>query len=186
MEDDLVAVLGDYDRWLHKVANRYLPWDHPRHDDVVQEGRIAMWRALQVHDPSKGSMASWLTTAAERRMKDVAWRDRPTFGHEPHRGAVDAPTLSVEANTLEELVGAMEAITGIEWAYHHGEIMEALNALTPMQRRYIYARFWLNIEPHSAVPATVTLRKEQWPELGKTHLWKASRARLHRALAHLG
>jgi RNA polymerase sigma factor (sigma-70 family) len=191
-EGDLLA---DYDRWLHSVANRLSGPADPRHDDLVQEGRVAMWHALRKHDPSKGSLPSWLTKAAEMRMKNLAWGKGQPTGHEARRGVVEAKATASTDEMVEEgveaLLGAVQALTGVEYAYHHGEIMQAINDLSPMQRRYVYARFWLGIEPSSAVPGTVAFKKEHWPEIGKTHLWAGSTAqvgakeRLATALAHM-
>lgn len=193
--DEEGEILSDYERWLHKVANRLLPATDPKHDDLVQEGRVAMWKALRAHDPSKGSLPAWLTRAAENRMKNLAWGKGQPTGHEARRGVQEAPVAASVEEMVEEgpdsLFGAVDALLGVEWAYHHGEIMQAINALSPLQRRYVYARFWLNVQPQAMQPGVVAYRKAEWPEVGKTHLWKGStdqrgaHERLVAALAHL-
>ena len=66
------GVLADYHRWLYRVA-RSLTRDHFEVEDLVQEGRIAMWRALQMWD-GDFNLTAWLTLAAKRRMtKVVSW-----------------------------------------------------------------------------------------------------------------
>jgi len=74
--------LADYDAWLHHRAHQMLPPTDHRHDDLVQEGRIAMWEALARHDPGKGALPAWLTKNAAWRMNTVlsrrdGWTGRP-------------------------------------------------------------------------------------------------------------
>lgn len=193
--DDDSAIIAAYERWLHKVANDYLmPWDE-RHDDLVQEGRIAMWRALAKYDPAAGSLPSWLTTAAKMRMKTLAFGKGQPTGHEAVRGVRDVDVAAsldalIEEDGAEGLLEAADALVEVEMAYHAGEIAEALNSLSPAQKRYVLARFWCGLDPTSRAPAMrdlITLV----PEVSKRHLWSGSarqvgaRDRLAERLAHL-
>jgi RNA polymerase sigma factor (sigma-70 family) len=63
------ALLQAYTPWLHRVANG-MTQGHI-HDDLVQEGYIAMWRALGTYVAEKGSIDWWLKNAAINRMKSV-------------------------------------------------------------------------------------------------------------------
>lgn len=68
----IATVLPDHRRWLHKVANSMLPPDSPDHDDLAQEGMIALWRAVGTYDPDrKVPMAAWLRYKAAHRMRSV-------------------------------------------------------------------------------------------------------------------
>jgi DNA-directed RNA polymerase specialized sigma24 family protein len=84
--------LGAYHRWLYKQAISLLPGaaDDPALDDLVQEGRIAMWKAWQVYDDCKGTLAPWLTNAARMRMRSVAHGTGRYTGHTGRRGVTDA------------------------------------------------------------------------------------------------
>lgn len=84
--------LADYHNWLYKTAAELLRggYHDPDIDDVVQEGRIAMWRALDTYDDCKGTLAPWLTNAARMRMKDVAIGHGRWTGHTGRRGVTDA------------------------------------------------------------------------------------------------
>lgn len=188
------AIIDSYTKWLHKVANDYLPLWHERHDDVVQEGRIAMWRALATYDATKGSLPSWLTTAAKQRMKDVSFgRGRPT-GHEEMRGSreveVDVSLDALAEDGIEMMLTAHDSLSGVEIAYHAGEIAEALDSLSPAQRRYVIGRFWCGLDPSSREPG---MREfvDLVPEMRKRHLWAGSskqvgaRDRLAQRLLHL-
>jgi DNA-directed RNA polymerase specialized sigma24 family protein len=84
--------LDDYHNWLYKTAAGMLSGGYydPDLDDLVQEGRIAMWKAYEKYDDCKGTLAPWLTNAARMRMKDVAHGHGRWTGHKSHRGWIDA------------------------------------------------------------------------------------------------
>lgn len=175
------AVLADYEKWLHKVANSIT--DAAQHDDIVQEGRVAMWRALSTYDESKGALASWLTRAAEMRMKDVAWGKGQPTGHEAVRGSrqvEEGPSLDEQP---EEIVQAL--LGYVEAAYHDGEVMQVIReVLTAKQQEYVFLRFWGGLEPTSRASQTRALVK-QFPVLGERWHWQRARAVLAERLAHL-
>jgi RNA polymerase sigma factor (sigma-70 family) len=154
---DAEVTLPAYERWLHKVAYVFQPpgRDEAYHDDLVQEGRVAMWRAMAAYDPSKGALPSWLTTAAKLRMADVVRRAGTWLGRPPRYGPQPVAEKASPAMSLDELLAeggdsdsimwmlsAADVAESLELAYHHGEIMLALNSLRPDQRRYVVLRFW--------------------------------------------
>ena len=175
------AVLADYEKWLHKVANSLT--DTAQHDDIVQEGRVAMWRALSTYDESKGALASWLTRAAEMRMRHVAWGKGQPLGHEPMRGSrpvEEGPSLDGQPEeVVQELLGFVEA------AYHDGEVMHVIReVLSPKQQEYVYLRFWGGLDPLAQAPQVRALVKE-FPVLGQRWHWQRAREILGERLAHL-
>lgn len=187
--DEESEILDSYTKWLHHTANRLLPQSREYlHDDVVQEGRVAMWRALYTHDASKGSLPSWLTGAAVLRMRDVALGHGKEFGHAPLRGSREVESVAVEDITT--LLHGSVSLEGVELAYHHGEIMEALSRLSPSQREYVFLRFWGNVDPSSRTPHMKAVL-DQFPVLRKRFLWTGTsrqtgaRDRLAKDLAHL-
>lgn len=161
-DTQIAEVLGDYRRWLYKVAGDMLGTGSQEVDDLVQEGYIAMWRALGTYDEARGGLAIWLTNAARWRMGDVMrrqhWTGTPTAGAH-HR---ERPGIPVEARHLDRMVVAGE----LEMAYHRGEIARALASLTPGQREAIYRKFWLDEIVHHG-------------------FWKGAVPKLAEALAHL-
>lgn len=175
------AVLADYEKWLHAVANSLTT--PAEHDDIVQEGRVAMWRALSTYDASRGSQASWLTKAAELRMKDVAWGTGQPTGHAPLRGSrpvEEGPSLDAEP---EEIVQSLLGF--VEEAYHDGEVMRIIReVLTPRQQEYVFLRFWGGLEPRAQALQIRALVKE-FPVLGERWHWQRARAILADRLAHL-
>lgn len=116
-------------------------------DDVLQEGRIVQWRVLKDR-PS--STKPYVSAAMSHRMTEVIKRDSWT-GSEAKRGhPIDPLRRRDERDSVDdETLGVVElVVSSSRWldevliAYHHGEIMHALNALTFTQRRYVYLRFW--------------------------------------------
>lgn len=90
--------LGAYRSWLYKLAADLLRggFRDPDIDDLVQEGRIAMWKAYEAYDDCKGTLAPWLTNAARMRMKDVATGTGRWTGHTGRRGWTDAMSPKVQ------------------------------------------------------------------------------------------
>ncbi|WP_428957806.1 RNA polymerase sigma factor [Streptomyces sp. cg35] len=149
-------VIGEYESWLHARAHQMLSPADPRHDDLVQEGRIAMWQALDRHDPVKGALPSWLTQHATWHMRDVlTHRDRWT-GRPARSGnsGVDQKVTHVESLDAHLDPGdgqpSREHVAGITpdvadeamIAYHRGEISKALDLLSDSQKRYVHLRFF--------------------------------------------
>lgn len=187
--------LADYHKWLHYVAYQMLPATSALHEDLVQEGRIAMWKALATYDPSKGALPSWVTKAASMRMKDFVRRGTPT-GKPETRGSKEVehgPSIDamVEEGGAEGLFAAVDTLEGVEVSYHHGEILEALNSLSPKQREYVYLRFWGGLDPSAGVTKEMKVVMDQFPVLRQRWLWQGSskqvgaKDRLREALSHL-
>lgn len=137
------TTLETYRGWLRSVAatmtSPYLV------EDLAQEGWIAMWRALQTFDPAKGALPAWLTRKALWRMRtciaDQAWLGRPA--RHLGRGAIrDTTEYPSSDDPVWERLAADDAMDGVLWAYHRGEVLAAVAQLSPAQRRYVYLRFW--------------------------------------------
>jgi DNA-directed RNA polymerase specialized sigma24 family protein len=103
--------LDAYHNWLYRTAADMLPggFYDTDIDDLVQEGRIAMWKAYQTYDDCKGTLAPWLTNAARMRMRDVAWGHGRWTGHTGRRGWTDAYRHSTASLLpLDELLSNSE------------------------------------------------------------------------------
>lgn len=150
-DTQLAQTLGDYQAWLHAQARALLPAGSPDVEDLVQEGYIAMWRALGSYDPARGALPAWLVRKARGRMAECVtrkrWTGQPAMRHgrnpveRPQTVSLDAPQTE-DGATLADLLGGPDCTETVSTAYHHGEIAEALDRLTPRQREYVQARFW--------------------------------------------
>lgn len=169
-------VLADYRRWLYRVANDLLGPEHPDVDDLAQEGYIAMWRALGTFDSAKGSLPSWLTLNARTRMQECVQRGH-WFGAPSRRGKRPNQAVVVSLDALPVEVAVSADLEGVELAYHQGELVAAIDALTPSQRRYVIARFWGGL--------TCTQMEKFGVFTNAGGRWEAARAKLAESLAHL-
>lgn len=194
--------LEAFNPWLHYVAGRLLPWSHPDHDDVVQEGRIAMWKAIPTYDgrtDKGGSLEGWLRMVARRRMLEIAYRRKPPTGTIIDRnvrripGVLSLDELCDESPGLaEEIVPcAPDIIHEVEIAYHRGEFLDALTRLTETQRRYVVLRFWGGLfELHNqGSPEQRKLTVELAPEFADIKFrkkeWLAAKADLEQYLSRM-
>lgn len=192
--DEFITVdelLPRFRKWLYAVA--YGIGADPLHiDDIVQEGYIAMWRALKTHDAGKGTVTTWITNAARMRMLDMLKRGRP-LGHDARRGVVTVEDR-VTPDSLDQLMedgGAEVAslshhvLDDIVSAYHRGAIVKAINDLPALQRRYVVLRFWAGMDT-GAIAHSLDL-----PLRAAGYLWTGAgsepgaRTRLAQALAPL-
>lgn len=223
-------VLQNYTGWLHTVARGMT--DGSLHDDLVQEGYVAMWRALKSHDPDQSSQDFWLKRSATDRMRSVVTGARMTSaldrasakgfttsqGNETRKRIADyinqhptatgieiakaigisngtlsyqrkkmgtvatASVLSRETVSLEAMsesgwdLEGPDYLDSIEVSYHAGEIYDALDALTPTQRKYVMARFWGGMD---------TSELKELFGYDPTSLWRDAKPRLQNQLDYL-
>jgi RNA polymerase sigma factor (sigma-70 family) len=151
-------VLTDFEGWLRREAAYMLP-DGTRsreHDDLVQEGRIAMWRALKTFDPDKGALPSWVTRAARTRMRDVAHGHGKPTGHEPNRGSAEAvPSVWIDA-LGDEARNAVDEILSF-WDRPADPVTEKVKQAVAglgdeKAREYVWLRFWAGLDVNSRSP----------------------------------
>lgn len=188
---DRNQLLQNYRGWLYRVAGSMVP--QAEVDDLVQEGYIAMWRALGTYDHTKGSLPTWLTGAARMRMADIArGHGRPT-GHVgvvaspgSRRDSRDVRPAATGSTHLDALApGALAEVeqrlgvwldAGLDLAYHRGQISRALHSLTEEQRTYIVLRFWHQMSASEIQPHI---------QSNVTHLWRTTKTELQQTLQHL-
>lgn len=186
--------LADYDAWLHHRVHQMLPPTDHRHDDLVQEGRIAMWQAHGSYDRKKGALPTWLTQHATWHMQEVLARRGKWTGSPARRdgrnAVQDAPTVSLEALIrpddgspgAEDVVGVVPDIAETAMgAYHQQQIARALDGLTEGQRRYVLLRFWRDAAGRELRDAFGYDPKGLWSSPKSA----AARERLAQSLAHL-
>lgn len=138
ISDGYGETLSAYESWLHHRAHQMIQGttllpSAEDHDDLVQRGLVAMWKALDSFDEAKGALPAWLTFKADGAMKDAL---RP---RQKDRVALPLEHLPEDA---EELLEFPDMLLGITRAYHRGEVARALDSLTPRQLEYVRLRFW--------------------------------------------
>lgn len=172
MIEDPEGVLADYHRWLYKVAADLLPdsYHDKDIDDLVNEGRIAMWRAMETYDESLGALPSWITRAARTHMRSIAHGNSQPTGRPATRGSREVDT----GPSLDQIDDADALIGGALDSYLQGALPEFFDALTPRQREHVFLRFWCGIDPTSRAPEVRALVK-QFPVLQDRWLWQTVR-----------
>lgn len=135
-------VLENYRKWLlWYVKYAYWSWES-EWPDLMQEGWIAMWRALRTFDSSKGALPTYLTRAAKMRIADVVRRHTwtGTLGARGHIREKPAAPVDTDWDWVEEAAfkpNRADAFAEVEYAYHHGEILAALAALPANEKRWV-------------------------------------------------
>lgn len=171
--------IASYHNWLYKIATQLISASSPHLDDLVQEGRLAMWLAMESYTPSKGSLPAWLTRKARYRMLDVArkslWTDQPP-------ASLDEPLPDENSTLADTLPDKSKPYEKAEVAYHRAEITAARRSLTPAQQLYVAARFYDQLTQAEMVRDGVF-------DYDPSALWNrkntGAKHRLARKLAHL-
>lgn len=179
-----------------------------RFDDVLQEGRIALWRSYEAlaGEPQRIRFAR---NTAKQRMSGIAFRKgvptqpvqepgKDDRGRERSLVRRYEPTPAFSHDELldaglDSLLWANNPLEGVELAYHHGEIADAIAALTPGQQRYVYARFWCGMDPSDGLNNNLMMREARAnnPFLKRDIYWtgskesKGAKRKLAEALEHL-
>ncbi len=161
--------------WLRKLSWRYFGGYGQGQDenrkDISQEGYHGMWEAIQNFDGT-GTIEGWMRQNARWKMN--VWMTRYT------RQGDRFTAIDTEDEVWSALMGT-EELSDVFSSYHHGEIMEAINSLTPTQREYVYRRFWLGqLQPEISEAMNVVN--------AGTSYWTArygARNKLAETLAHL-
>lgn len=151
--DEERELLLSWRPWLRKVARgmteRLTQHGHgDRSEDLAQEGWIALWQATRTYDGRGGvSFDYWLRRCAHDRMRVVLrlWMARcrdvnvTELGGDPWERVNNWSELASD----NAWVSLLTNLGDVEFAYHHGEIAQAMASLTPRQREYVYLRFHL-------------------------------------------
>jgi DNA-directed RNA polymerase specialized sigma24 family protein len=171
-DDDLLA---EYYGWLRTVAGNLTGFDDPGLDDLIQEGYIAMWQALQNYDPDKGQLAPRLKYMAKQRMRNVAYGHHQWTGHAPVRGGQEPPVVE-HYDALEDAAEFVMPRAELP-ELPEPAIMAAVGDLPDQQREYVYLRFWAGGGIFGKTAGMDRLRAE-FPVLRNDKLWARARETL--------
>lgn len=112
-------------------------------DDLRQEARIAIWKALP---KSAGSNpVSYLMTAAKWRVSNVASGSKLQTGQEPFRGRPRAE-IPVEVDPEHPSWGSVDPET-MDYS-DQAVVREAVNTLPDVYKDRVFRRFWLDEAVH--------------------------------------
>jgi DNA-directed RNA polymerase specialized sigma24 family protein len=114
-------------------------------DDVLQEGRIVQWEVLQKRpDAPSAYVSAAMSNRMSRAISARQWTGAPTAQGRPRDPGRRPGTASVDDETTQvvELPTSSAWLEQVLISYHRGEIMQALAALTLMQKDYVVRRFW--------------------------------------------
>lgn len=134
-----MEVTTDHLKWVKRYINQIRSPTAPLLDaeDLAQEGWIAMWVAAdKAHRAGREINDAYLKQAARWTILKSLKRRR-------------YPDIPVEASELPEEPYVLEV--GV--AAHRAEVLEAVRALPPRQREYVYLRFWMDWNTKSQLGA---------------------------------
>ncbi len=168
-------ILKQWRPWLRAVARNFCARVPGKvEEDLAQIGWIAIWRQLH---KDNGSSDPLLKTAAIRDMQDVI-RKNHAQRRDVRRSVPGGLPYAEASGLLPNIWTQLQCDLGeVELAYHHGEIADALDCLTPRQRQYVVLKFWYGYGHAEMV--------EHFGYRPDGQLWSKSRELLARELAHL-
>jgi len=150
-------------------------------DDILQEGRIVQWQVLSKRPESA---PSYVSAAMAYRVTNAATQ-RSWFGSEAKHGHPIDPIRRTDRDSFDnpdfhDVATASDTIDKIIFAYHHGEIAEALSALTQRQREYVYYRFWEGLSTPE-----IAAKQERTSKAVDSEWRNTTRPKLLKKLEHL-
>ena len=158
-EGDERAIASLYDRYggvLYAVAYRIVG-QRADAEEAVIEAFAQVWREASRFEPSRGSVAGWLTMIARSRALDMvrarARRERITAS-----AAADRPDVSPGMSEWRP-----DALSALDDAERRTRIREALDTLSPPQRQAIEAgllRGTLPVRDRRTAPAAAWHRED--------------------------
>jgi RNA polymerase sigma factor (sigma-70 family) len=133
---DPSEVIADYEGWLHRVAGNIRPMGDSDHDDLVQEGRIAMWRALDRYDDVRvETLPGLLTKAAKAAMLDRVTGRRGWTGSEQAGRALGEDVLDQHHDDIDPALPGHDVRATVDVAHEVATRDEADRLLGSLPHR---------------------------------------------------
>ncbi len=130
----LSEVYDRYHRAVFAVAFR-VTTDRTHAEDVVQEVFVALWKKPDAYDPSRGSLGTWLMSAAHHKSVDLVRRE------ESLRRRRDLVAVDVEQRLRDEKFDEpVDAQAGERW--QAARIRHALAELPEAQRQALVLAYF--------------------------------------------
>lgn len=175
-EEQLVLDLNDehelllrFRPWLRRITGRFPQMMPSRNEDLAQEGWIAIWRGVQIlksRTELPSNIELWLRRCAINRMSNVIDEWKAQSRNVYNTTLVDFNAVYDEDDSWMSYLTNIALTTDlgdIELAYHHGEIMRAINELPRAQRQYVIRKFWHRWSP-IALDIYFTNSRKTWSD----------------------
>jgi len=152
-------------------------------DDVLQEGRIVQFEVLSKNPDAP---RAYVSAAMSNRVNSLLGRGQKWTGMDTVHGQPVDPMRrpgerdSIDAPDWEDVASADDVIGEVLMAYHHGEIHQAIAALTFTQRVHVFARFFYGMT-NAEIAAIQQCSKQTVERQWRTEI----RPQLVEELAHL-
>lgn len=172
-------LLLSYRPWLRKVALGMCRQFPEQSEDVAAEGWVALWRSIRSYPGNEDVPAdNWLKAAALNKMRSAVRNHTAQCRDARLTALAGLPGMRESDKKEVDIWDALCVDLGaVELAYHHGEIMEAVNALPPKQRLYVFLKYWKGYTDTELI----TIFGYRPKTLGTV-----AHAKLSKELAHLG
>ena len=106
-ESALAALYDRYAGMLSSLLNRILR-DTQAAEEILQDIFFQLWRTSSRFDPSRGSLAGWLTVIARNRAISRLRKHNPTSGEQLDENSVVVPTNLDSLVAQRELMGRVK------------------------------------------------------------------------------
>lgn len=145
-EGALATLYDRHSRHIFLVAFRRLG-DRQLAEEVMQETYLALWNRAELFDPGLGSLLAWLSTIARNRsvdrMRALGRRPPPShLGALDEAGGEEAIERAMAAGTFIGQAPATDPEDLAEAAWLRGAVREALDAVSPVERRVIEMAYY--------------------------------------------
>jgi RNA polymerase sigma factor (sigma-70 family) len=165
-------LLQSFRPWLRTVAKNMTRSNSDRCEELAAEGWVAIWLAVNHHSDRNFDITSpFLKTVALNKMRSI------TRGWTAQCRDINNRVLVVEDTSPSVWDGLFIELGDIELAYHHGEIRNAIEHLSPGERKYVLLKYWGGL--------TDTEMIQHFGYRPKT-IGTSAHKKLKKELAHLG
>lgn len=176
---DPAAVIEQYEPYLQKLANRYIPalslTGAVDMDDLVQVGRIAAVEAQQKYRPEDGSFMNCLFYYVRKAMRCALGFNNQTGESPAALVYLDQPLSTETETTLGEILtdpGAVPLDEPIEEEETRRETSEqiraALDRMKSDKQREVITRVYINGQDRAAAAADMNIRTTALYALDRT------------------
>lgn len=110
-------------------------------EDMLQEARIEAWSQME-KEASPALVSHAVRQRVSRLVTQGNWTGKPAKRDRGSKEPLDTDRDSIDDPDWDVHVEAADVLEAVEWAYHHGEILEALRSLPERHREYVLMRFW--------------------------------------------